>query len=125
MFDHGLRNTMLPYYMLAERPMAELQRLAARVWVHEGGQRPRPAVVAGRGDRSRCDMWEDGTAVIVLSRGQRCIYTLLHEIAHALGTLREADHGPTFTERLLFLYGTYGRANPIDLYCVALESRVL
>jgi hypothetical protein len=67
------------------RPMAELRRLAGRVWSGLG-RKGCPRVVAGPGVRylgARYSYCRDG--YIQLARNQRNVLTLLHELTHALG----------------------------------------
>jgi hypothetical protein len=91
-----------------QRPMAELQRMAGRVWQGELQRGPQPTV---RGDwatdaQSYCLM--SRPRLIVLARGQMDLLTLLHEMAHAIGGERGHDHGPAFMKRyarFLYQYG--------------------
>ena len=100
--------------MNADLPMSALQRLARRIWSVHGNGKMLPAVVSGCGlasDERRQSYYTiriDNTEPrIVLARHQRRVGVLLHELAHALGTGREYDHGPAFTNRYFHLLGLY------------------
>lgn len=89
------------------RAIADLQLAAGYVWAREGGKgkcpivRPRPS-----SDHSYCAY---GPPVSIhLARKHRNLATLLHELAHALGTRDKLDHGPAFRKRCIRLYREYG-----------------
>jgi hypothetical protein len=107
----------------------QLQRLAAYVWAAERQRGPVPRVVAGRGilwGGSRLSYYrrDDPVPRIELSRHQRDVGTLLHELAHAMGPWDKLDHGPAFTARCFHLYLLYGRINPARLMEAAMETRL-
>lgn len=122
--------------LVAERPMAELQRLAARIWQAERQTPPVPVVVAGRGTPggdggwgSYCEAdgkyWDTKWQYrIVLARHQRSIWVLLHELAHATVPHAKLDHGPAFARMFLYLITTYGRADGRLLALAELEGLV-
>lgn len=125
----------VPIHLSRDRPVVTLQRLADHIWTGERLSAPRPRVVAGRGtpadDRTgltsywHAFKWEGEDAwvsEVVLSRTQRNVKTLLHELAHAM-SWRGLDHGPAFVRRYLYLLATYGRCPKVlDL---ALQAGVL
>lgn len=65
----------------------------------------------------------DGTHEIILSRQQRNVGVLLHELAHGMywGGL---PHGPAFARRYLHLLITYGRVPP-TVIDEAFEAKIL
>lgn len=100
-----------------DRPMAELQRLTARVWSDQRLALPVPVVRAGRGYQARpghhrqswCQ-FDSGTKLhrIELARNHRSYGILLHELAHAMTAWWAPDHGAAFQRRCLYLYQRYG-----------------
>lgn len=107
-------------YATRDRPMRTLQRLAARVWGAERQRAPVPVVVAGRGTPgptrrlSYCaaEKFYDTKWLyrIELCRDHRCIWVLMHELAHALVPHAKYDHGPAFVRMFVYLMATYGHA---------------
>lgn len=108
--------------------MAQLQRLAVRVWLDVGRTTPPPRVVAGSGMPWGTlyvgwTSYEQGGR-IVLARHQRNMAVLLHEVAHALHP-RGIAHGPRFMKTWIGLCVQYGRADPAYLINMAAEAKVL
>lgn len=105
-----------------ERPMAELQRLARRIWQERSVATPCPRVVAGRGIGScHAEDWLVSYAdksSIVLARNQRTAHVLLHELAHHIAGPRVLDHGPKF-QRIFF--ELIARYDPPLVLAAALE----
>jgi hypothetical protein len=102
----------------ADRPMATLQRLAARIWSAERPAQRAPLVVAGRGTPGGDGSWlsyctaircgrEPWQPIIVLSRHQRNVEVLLHEMSHAMTPHAKYDHGPAFARTFVYLMATY------------------
>lgn len=86
--------------LLTDIPIAELRRIASRL----GGKRVLAVVKAGRGVEVGQSLVSFAIGrKIVLVRHQRNIFVLIHELAHALGSQREYDHGPAFRRRYVQL----------------------
>lgn len=116
------------------RPMATLQRLTARIWDAERPGQRMPLVVAGRGTPGGDGSWlsyctairygrEPWQPIIVLSRHQRNVEVLIHEIAHAMTPHAKYDHGPAFARTFVYLMATYARVP--DLLALAEAEGVL
>lgn len=120
----------LPRAMRAERPMAELQALAAKVWA-DYGRTHELYVRADTGTShcgknvSYCQGGRDGEgreyADIVLARHERRPFVVLHELAHALGNW---NHGPRFVRCYIKLMVKYGGAKRADLVAMMAEAGV-
>ena len=99
--------------------MRRLNRLAKRVWDAEAPLGRRfPTIEAGKGVLYNGD-WLSycmGYTEIVLSRGQRTVLVLLHELTHALGP---GVHGPRFVKLYFYLLRKYARFNQDFLQGVA------
>lgn len=71
-------------------PMSELREFGLTIWFTEGGGIA-PKIVAGRGAKyngrllSYCEQEPFQAPTIVLSRNQRKVTVLIHEITHGLG----------------------------------------
>ena len=103
-------------------PMADLQSLAAYIWYKEKPPYPFPAVVAGRGgvnsDGSLYSYQQEDR--IVLTRDNRTVLVLLHELAHAM-VRHGRDHGVAFRRKFVYLLGEYstigkGQADNLHKY---------
>jgi hypothetical protein len=89
----------------ARRSIADLQLAAGCVWAGEGGKGDCPSVRPRGGERS---YYVSATRMIELIPKHRNLASLLHELAHALGTRDKLDHGPAFRKRCIRLYREYG-----------------
>lgn len=125
-FNRGLLE--LSPYLREDRPIAHLRSLSTVVWRREARlKHAAPKIVAGAG-------WDLGPkwgltsysqkGLIVLTRDQRNIGVLLHELAHALGPHDKLTHGPAFIERLVRLLHLYGAVHPAKLMAAVLKSGV-
>lgn len=118
MDEHRQRKTSARYYLFEEVlegtsgfahlrqrvPMERLQLLAGLVWAREGGRGPCPKILPlGHGKYS----YFLGDKIRLLPKHQDA-GSLLHEIAHALGTRDKLTHGPAFRRRCIRLFKTYG-----------------
>lgn len=99
----------MPGFAQLRRPrsIAELQLLAGLVWACERGRGDCPRIEPLL--RGRTSYFLDGK--IRLLRKHRDVGTLLHELAHALGTRDKYTHGPAFKSRCLRLFKQYGDWN--------------
>ena len=102
-------HTQVPVHPFAhaQRDMAYLRRLTARVWKKYGGDRPMPTLKARNAITS---FYQGGASYnyIVLARRHRCAYILLHELAHALTPHAKLVHGPAFTRMYIKLMAEFG-----------------
>lgn len=97
----------LPQEVRRDRPIAELRDIAAGVWAGEGQSLAAcPRILCGSGvpQNGAWLSYCEGDR-IVLSRAQRTVAVLLHEITHALG---HGTHGRDFVSRYVHLLCAYG-----------------
>lgn len=110
--------------------MRELQLFSGFIWQAEQQRRPQPTVVAVRGWEIAGNGWgltsyfEMKTNRICMTRDNRNLIVLLHELAHALGPHDKLDHGPAYIARQLHLLELYGEERPEIIMAAALASRV-
>lgn len=109
-----------------DRPIAELRALARRVWVAEGRSLVScPTLIAHEGDRyynGRFCSWSSRPwNTIGLSRNQRNVKILLHELAHALGP---QTHGVAFVRRYFGLLVQHAKVDPGFLLTTATKLKV-
>ena len=106
-------------YASKQRDLPFLERLAHRVWNAEApAGRKFPSIEFGKGV-SYGGSWLSyclGYTQIVLSKGQRDVLVLLHELTHALGP---GVHGPRFVKLYFYLLRKYARFNHDFLQGVA------
>lgn len=118
-----------PTAIVQDRPMAELQALAAKVWADYG--RTHELYVRADTGTSHCgkkvSYCQTGRAEgrkyadVVLARHERRPYVLLHEMAHALGN---PNHGPRFVRCYVQLLVKYGGMNRKTLLAMMIEGGV-
>ena len=97
----------LPVDVRRDRRIAELRDIAAGVWSGEGRSTATcPTVTCGAGvpQNGAWFSYCEGDR-IVLSRAQRTVGVLLHELTHALG---HDTHGKDFVNRYVHLLCAYG-----------------
>ena len=86
-------------------PIGRLQLLAGLVWARESGRGPCPPIIPLKRN-GKYSYFLNGK--IRLLPKHRNIGSVLHELAHALGTRDKLTHGPAFRERCIRLYREYG-----------------
>lgn len=111
LFESLLEETKGFAHLKKRRSIADLQLLAGIVWACEKGKRRAPCPIIrpqpkGLNKEKDTSYYCDG--VIGLLPKHRNISTLLHEMAHALGTKDKLTHGPAFRDRVTYLYKFYG-----------------
>jgi hypothetical protein len=87
-------------------PIDRLQLLAGLVWAREGGKGSCPPIIPLNKRNGKYSYFLNGK--IRLLPKHRNIGSLLHELAHALGTRDKLTHGPAFRARCLRLFKEYG-----------------
>ena len=124
LFEKRCHQSWSPY-LWRPTTMAHLQSVA-RVVLRQEGSKRRVCVVSARGvDKHIHGRWVsvtwplvDGSFWIELARDQRCLYILLHELAHVLSPQHwgdtpktehgPLDHGPAFARKYAWLLARYG-----------------
>lgn len=107
--------------------MKVLRRYASKIWKVYGGRKPLPTIVAGEGVWYMGHMYSfcqeiNGVIRIELSRGQRSIITLVHELVHALGY---DEHDRRFSKKELAILEKCFKINHNKLIRDAKEYRLL
>lgn len=96
--------------LMKRRPLSELQLFAGLVWAKESGRGKCPVVrlKKAQDELKSWSMYDYNTRTIFLLRMHHNVYSLLHELAHALGSHDKLTHGPAFRKRCVRLYREYG-----------------
>jgi hypothetical protein len=95
-----------------DRKIGYLRTLAQEVWANEApGGRTMPTILASKGIKYSRGWYSycEGFTKIVLSRRQRSIMVLLHELTHALGPCIHGKRFVTLYFYLLHKYAGYNR----------------
>lgn len=101
--------------LMKRRSIADLQLFAGYVWAREGGKGQCPLVRTKwvQEEKKSWSAYHWGTRTIHLLPRHHDLYSLLHELAHALGNRDKLTHGPAFRQRCIRLYKTYGDWNGV------------
>ena len=105
----------LPIEARADKSIQFLRELAARVWRTHGRKNLDVPKVQCGSETSHGGLWFsycDGYGLIVLSRVQRTVAVLLHELAHAMGY---GTHGKGFVRKYVQLLVEYGKCDEGEL----------
>jgi hypothetical protein len=115
--NHAAR--YLPSECVRLRAIGELRLLAQIAWRKHGRKGlPCPEVIAGKGTPMSGHWYSYtlGYSRIVLSRAQRSILVLLHELTHATGHGgHDGGHGRGFLRKYIELLCDYGMCNRDEL----------
>jgi hypothetical protein len=101
--------------LMRKRSIGDLQLFAGYVWAREGGRGECP-LIRSKQVQDEAKSWSEytwGSRTIHLLRKHHDLYSLLHELAHALGNRDKLTHGPAFRRRCIRLYKTYGDWNGV------------
>lgn len=124
LFEELLYETSSFTLLKQTRSVHDLQLLAGLVWAREGGKGPCPLVLPRRSKKDDYSYFKDGK--ILLASHHHTFASLLHELAHALGSSDKLTHGPAFRRRCIHLYKTYGEWNgEVDFGLARKDSRGL
>jgi len=104
-------------------PMGALRLLAARIWREFGGGKPMPKIVAGKGTPHGGAWFSYSQGdYIQLSRNQRNMLVLIHELIHSMGY---DEHDRAFVKIYLRILIRYLRLDKDKILTAAKKYRIL